>query len=191
MKVKITIIMLIVLMVSSAFAFDGQRKGFVLGGGLGFSPTFKWEAEMIGYDYANNMFMRKFNETNAGIGMNLMIGFGWDEKNMIVYDINFAGGDSDFYNQFIAQQYNGISWYHYFGNGMTSQFFSTVGLGLYNFDGENMSGFDAGFGILLGGGYEFSRHWQVGLYLSAGKTTLRSVDFNHTHLNILISGVAF
>lgn len=191
MKVKITIIMLIVLMASSAFAFDGQRKGFVLGGGLGMSPAFKWEADVLVFDPLSGFYIANIDESNAGVGLNLVIGYAWDENNMVVYEGNVAGSNSDFFNQTITQGFNGATWYHYFGNEMSKQFFSTVGLGLYQFDGENFDYNDPGFGLLLGGGYEFSRHWQVGLYISSGKTSSGGTDFTHSHVNILVSGIAF
>ena len=36
------VIVLTLLVASSSFGFDGNRKGFVLGGGLGIAPTAGW-----------------------------------------------------------------------------------------------------------------------------------------------------
>ena len=37
----------VLLLVGSTLAFDGQRKGFVLGGGLGIALDSKYEADLI------------------------------------------------------------------------------------------------------------------------------------------------
>jgi hypothetical protein len=186
-KVLITVAVFAVLLSSgSAFGFDGLRKGFVLGGGLGFSPVSKWETdlpfgltELLGTE-----------ESKAGVGVNILIGYAWDEFNMIVYEGNITGYDSDLFNQTMTQGFNGAAWYHYFGP-MGKSAFTTLGLGLYTFDWENADAADVGVGVMAGGGYEFSRHWQVGGYLGIGRTELAVVDFNHVHVNILVSAVAF
>lgn len=172
----------------SAAGFDGKRKGFVLGGGIGFSPYIHWSVE-------NDL---AFGEDDAaGAGVNFIIGYAWDEQNMIVYDgqgAAYAKGDAT-----IAQGGSFASWYHYFGPAGKS-FFTTVGLGLYTWQIEDIDANEPGAAFMFGGGYEFSRHWQVGVYISGGKSTLQlaslmgsSLDFDMTHttLNVLIGGVAF
>ncbi len=44
---------------------------------------------------------------------------------------------------------------------------------------------------MLGAGYEFSPHWQVAVYFSSGKTSDPFFDYNHNHVSILMSGIAF
>ena len=186
MRLKIVVYVLgALLLATSAFGFNGQRQGFVLGGGLGLSPASKWEVDkIIGFE------VNGAEETNAGVGLHLVIGYAWDNYNMIVYEGNGTGYDSDFFNQTMTQTFNGASWYHYYGE-MGKAAFTTVGLGLYGFDGENLSANDPGIGLLLGGGYEFTRHWQFGAYIGFGKTSDAGVDFSHATFNILISGIAF
>jgi hypothetical protein len=181
LKRLILVSMLLVLMISSAYSFDNNRKGFVLGGGVGFAPVAKWEVDNLTI----------IDDSNTGFGLNLVIGYAWDENNMIVYEGNVVGFKSVSIN--IVQGFNGAAWYHYFGpTGKT--FFSTAGLGVYIFDPEDLKQNDLGGAILLGGGYEFSPHWQVGAYLSAGKTKdpdFSAISYNHVNFSILISGVAF
>jgi len=179
-------VMAILLSSSSAFGFNGLRKGFVLGGGLGFSPVSKWEADVplgpfgtVGLD-----------ESKAGVGVNILIGYAWDEFNMIVYEGNVTGYSSDLADQTLTQGFNGAAWYHYFGPAGKSAF-TTLGLGVYSFDGEDTDAADPGFGIMIGGGYEFSRHWQFGGYVGFGRTSDAGVDIEHAHVNILLSVVAF
>jgi hypothetical protein len=90
----------------------------------------------------------------------------------------------------VLQNFDGAVWYHYFGLPGKSAFTAT-GLGIYSMKVEDYDANDVGFGMLLGGGYEFARHWQFGGYLSFGKTSAGGWDYKHTHINVLISTVAF
>jgi hypothetical protein len=186
MKGKLLVAGLVLSLVatSSAMAFDGRRKGFVLGGGLGLAPVASWNEAGPSYE-----------DTGVGAGFNLLTGYAWDEFNMIVYEGNIAVYRSEIGGiDFTAYQgTNGASWYHYFGpTGRT--FFTVAGIAFYIFNGD-VSGMsfknDPGFGGLVGGGYEFARHWQVGAYFSAGTTTEPGYDYTHFHVNALVSGVAF
>lgn len=178
--------LLAIFLVSTATGFDGHRQGFVVGGGLGFAPVVKWEVEespAYGIPYGHD-------ETRAGVGVNLLIGYAWDEKNMIVYEGNAVGFTTAVSDKSAAQGFSGAAWYHYFGRtGKTA--FTAIGLGLYGYDAEYDDPHDGGFGMLLGGGYEFARHWQVGGYLSFGKTSSDHLDYKHSHLSVLVTGVAF
>lgn len=186
MKSKVTLgLLILILMVSSASAFDNLRKGFVLGGGLGFTPSAKWSADVKTY-YG----VEKYDEDGTGIGYNLIIGYAWDEKNMIVYEGNIAAYKSDFFKVNVYQGFNGASWYHYFGQSGKS-LFAAGGIGFYIFSGEGYRSNDLGPGLLVGLGYEFTPHAQVGLYFMGGKTSSAGVDFNHSQFSLLINGVAF
>jgi hypothetical protein len=187
MKATATIgVLLVVLLASAASAFDGHRKGFVLGGGLGFTPLARWSVEesFLGHTTYSH------HETKAGVGLNILIGYAWDAKNMIVYEGNATGFMTDIDDQSAAQGFDGAAWYHYFGPAGKSAF-TVGGLGMYGFDLEHRDQNDPGFGMLLGGGYEFARHWQVGGYLSFGITSANDIDYHHATLNVLVSGVLF
>jgi len=169
--------------------FDGLRKGFVLGGGLGFSPVAKWSVD----ESIPGFGTLKGDESKTGVGAQLLIGYAWDESNMIVWESNVTAYESEDWDETLGQGIGGASWYHYFGLPGKSAF-TTVGLGVYIWDNSVLSDLeeiDPGFGLLFGGGYEFARHWQVGGYLSFGKTSWVILDFEHVHFNILVSGVAF
>ncbi len=180
MKNIILTITLLLIFCATSFAFDGQRKGFVLGGGLGYTPTAEFSVD----GFSGTL-------SNSGVGLNLLAGYAWDEFNMIVYEGNVSGYSINSVD--ITQGFNGASWYHYFGNSDKS-FFSVIGLGFYVFSVDEYDA-DPGGGVLLGGGYEFSKHWQVAAYFSSGKTSentfLGKIDYEHTHFSILLSGIAF
>jgi hypothetical protein len=185
-KTTIVAMLMAISLVSTAAGFDGHRKGFVLGGGLGFAPVATWSVEesFIGHTVFSE------DETRAGVGINLLIGYAWDEQNMLVYEGNAVGYSSENYDQTVAQGFDGGAWYHYFGRPGKSAF-TAGGLGLYGFNMEESDNHNSGFGMLLGGGYEFARHWQVGGYLSFGRTSVQGLDYKHSHLSVLVTGILF
>ena len=185
-RTAVITMLLAIVSVSTATGFDGHRKGFVLGGGIGFAPVAKWSVEesFLGHTVLS------VEETRAGVGLNMLIGYAWDENNMIIYEGNAVGYWSEIRDESIGQGFGGAAWYHYYGAKGKSGF-TTAGLGLYSFDPETRDANDGGFGMLLGGGYEFARHWQVGGYLSFGTSSYHGLDYRHSHLSVLVSGVAF
>ncbi len=178
-------VLLTITLVATASAFDGTRKGFVLGGGLGLGPV-----ASISVDGLSSA-----SEDKSGLALNLLIGYAWDEQNMLVYlrdgvlfSVDVALGKS----VNAIQGFSGLGWYHYFGPvGHTA--FVVGGLGLQDYtslDSDYESN-DPGFGMLLGGGYEFARHIQVHGALSFGKTSFSVVDFNHSQIVITVTAIAF
>ncbi|MCK5124913.1 MAG: outer membrane beta-barrel protein [candidate division Zixibacteria bacterium] len=187
MKRVVLLACLILLISSSAvFGFDGQRKGFVIGGGVGVSPGSSWKVD----DTLLGVFPIKGSESRVGVAANLFLGYAWDEKNMIVYEFNGSGYESDKINHKFQQGFSGPAWYHYWGS-KGSSLFTAFGLGLYALDIEDIKKFDPGPGVLFGVGYEFSRHLQIGVYLGGGKTSVGSLDVEHGHLSIVFNAVAF
>jgi hypothetical protein len=200
MKTTMILITLLILcsLASSASAFDGERKGFVLGFGLGFSPAAHSSHTNEGVT---------FEETASGGAGSFYLGYGWNEKNTLVFDSTFTFFTSRLYNRReTIQGFTGVSWYHYYGKKGKS-FFTTLGVGMYSYDLEGIYihidfnpedseprpqfPTDDGPGFLLGAGYEFSSHWQVGAFLSAGATQNFETDFNHAHFSVMVQGTLF
>ncbi|MEW6050209.1 MAG: hypothetical protein AB1644_04005 [Candidatus Zixiibacteriota bacterium] len=175
----------IVLLSGTSFAFNGQRRGFVLGGGAGIAATSKWKVEVPIWNATVGV-----DESAAGVAFQFIIGGAFDDNNMLVYEGNAAMYNSDFFDESVGQAFNGAAWYHYFG-AVGKSAFSTVGLGLQYFKVGDFDATDPGIALLLGGGYEFARHWQAGVYISFGKTKDAGVDFEHSHLSFIVSGIAF
>ncbi len=180
-----TVIFLLAL-ATSVSAFDGNRKGFVLGGGLGFGPSAKVTVS-VGSISAS--------DENSGLAIDFLIGYAWDEQNMIVFlrdGIIYSEEMSHSTTISIVQGFSGIGYFHYFGE-VGKSFFITGGLGLQDWTSldENYSSPDPGVGLLLGGGYEFTRHLQVYSSLSFGKTSEGSFKNDHSQFIIVISAVAF
>ena len=55
-------ILVLIVFCGSVCAFDGNRKGFVLGGGLGVAPLASWDSNIEG-----------FNESKVALGANFFI----------------------------------------------------------------------------------------------------------------------
>ena len=194
------VIVLTLLTASSTSGFDGNRKGFVLGGGLGFAPTSGWSGKV--FDLTSSQVIDT-SEYRAGAGFNFLIGHGWDERNMIVFELNMSRWISELLavqrssgqietRPSILQGFIGAVWYHYFGLPGRS-LFTAVGFSQYRFirifssSGEQR----LGGGFMLGGGYEFARHFQLGAYLGLGSSTERYDTWLFNDFKILLSAVAF
>ncbi|MCB2229634.1 hypothetical protein KQH82_02885 [bacterium] len=191
MKKSAVVILVLLIAVGSSHGFDGQRKGFVLGGGLGFSPATHYEADVSVLSFG----VGTVEETKVGLALNIVIGGAFDEKNVLVYEANVVGAQADFGDQSIGQGFSGATWYHYFGP-VGRSVFTAVGLGFYTFKFEDFDSNDPGGGLLLGGGYEFAKHWQIGVYATFGSSSLSDdefvdADFDHANISIMISGIAY
>ncbi|HOP05744.1 MAG TPA: hypothetical protein PLF13_00490 [candidate division Zixibacteria bacterium] len=184
----ITAILCILLAASAANAFDGKRKGFVLGGGLGYGPLARLTIDYSSNDNYDNSGSASLN--NSGPATSVLIGYAWDEHNMIVYL-----REAVFYKvreETFGQGFGGAAVYHYFGP-VGRSFYVVGGLGLQDWftfiDGDYESN-DAGIGVLIGGGYEFARHVQIHGTVSFGSTS-DLYDYTHTQIALYISAVAF
>ncbi len=179
-------------MAGSVWSFDGMRKGFVLGGGLGFAPVANTSIEGIDGKYEKQ-----------GLGTNFLIGYAWDERNMIVFlrdaafysetvELTFMG-ELVFRDKIsLAQGFAGVGYYHYFGP-VGKSFFVTGGIGFQDWMSldKNWEDPDVGGALLIGGGYEFARHWQVYGSLSFGKTSDIFFEYEHAQMILTVSAVAF
>jgi len=187
--ILLSIIFIFVLSTSS-FSFDGDRKGFVLGGGLGVAAVSHWEVDVDFFD----LDIVDASEDRPGLGLHIVIGGAFDEHNMLVYEANLSTYKTELLDEAVAQGFNGAAWYHYF-RPAGSTFYTTLGLGFYHFKIGEYEATNPGGALLLGAGYEFAKHWQIGAYLSFGKTTDSLLglegDFEHANFTIMISGIAY
>ncbi len=171
-------------------AFDSSRKGFVIGGGVGHAVNSHWGKSETPLD-----------ENKGGVGFNFLIGYAWDNRNMLVFETNATGYYSDvewgsgrftgLSDQSIIQGFAGVGWYHYYPVVGVGEFFTSAGLGLYSFNVQSVDANTPGIGALVGLGYAYRRHFQIGIYFGGGRTSDREVGFRHSHINILINAVAF
>lgn len=176
-----------VLSSATSQAFDGKRKGFVVGLGGGIAPLIHWKND---------------NSTGAaseqGYGFNGLVAYAWDDRNVIGYEgigwmYEISGTDS----HFIIKALDGVRWYHYWGK-RERRVFTSVGIGWAIGATESSDINVSGLGYTLGIGYEFLKQLQVGVYYIGAHTsngTYTSNEFdvgaNHRVLNLLITLVAY
>lgn len=168
----------------SLFAFDGKRKGFVIGGGLGFSPYVS-----IKDGHYNDIDM---SYSSTSIAINSHFGYAWDENNQVVFEDSYAILDlEDEFGTTFSSAYAGPIWYHFFGS-KGKAFYSAFGVGYYFFS-ENDGNYDHDqkTGVIFGAGYEFKRHFQLNLRYAYGKTDQNGWDYVHNHLNITVTGTFY
>jgi len=151
---------IVVLTSQTADSFNGSRKGFILGGGLGAAGT-TFEQTVSG----GGESITGESETKASVLTDFKIGLGTSEQFLLYYfnHVTWFSIENIFANDVTIA--NGVG-----GIGMT-YFFKPAGPGAFIEGGLGLSTWalpfedDAdtwnGFGIWLGGGYEFSPHWMV------------------------------
>lgn len=165
------------VVVSPTVAFDGNRKGFVAGIGLGIAPVAHWSATR--FDLA---------PTEIGLGANSFIGYAWNNSNSIVYSGNGCiYQSSDVNDSYFIQGLDAISWYHYWGATKKSMF-SAVSVGRFLIESEycNLRGTGFGYGAAIG--YDISKWFQIGLYYIGGHTSNDSdISADHSVVSLLLT----
>ncbi len=180
-KVLFSIIILIICS-SQSFAFDGVRKGFNLGFGLGYAP------------YANPNLTNFDNDYSfSGIAGNFIIGYNWNHKNLLAWEIIGAVNVEEDTNKDEGSiGINGVTWYHYF-NPAPKSFYTILGIGrLVSFPTiDKYSYITTGLGFVLGGGYEFTKQVQLSVYYIGGKTSDNYLKVNNNMIMTTVSVVAY
>jgi hypothetical protein len=173
--------LLVMLTVIPGHAFDGKRKGFVAGIGLGFTPASHWST-------SNDWF----NVTENGLAGNGLIGYAWDNSNMIVYEGNGSMYKTSSLNdKWVIQGLDGPRWYHYWGAG-DNRFFTVVGVGMMILATQYCDIDGRGFGVSTGLGLELTKQVQVGAYFIGGHTSNDyGIKANHEMLTLVVTMVAY
>ncbi len=165
---------LISTLASSAFAFDGRRKGFILGFGLGpglvsFNETYS--IDIMGYSWTYDRENKFAVMTDFKIGhgftnqvqvywMSKVSWFGFEDETVV----NGVGGlGITYFSQPMAP-----STYIFGGLGFSTWSTPWEEFGVYEPEKQS-TGF--GFGLAGGVGQEFSRHWSFECNLAWGKPT--------------------
>ncbi|MFH2050042.1 MAG: hypothetical protein ABIJ12_11405 [bacterium] len=133
---------------SKAITMDDSRKGFVIGvgGGLGLGSFSTSNTE-------------NFDDSKLGLGFDFLIGYGWNERNMIVFQrdmiLKKVNDGYSIYN------FAGIGYFHYLNSTGKSPYFN-IGFSFIPFFDNDYDGldFDRKLRLIVGGGYKFSKHYQ-------------------------------
>lgn len=186
-------------MSTEAVAFDGQRKGFALGVGFGTTVSFE-TSERLSYaatpspprniawvgntdDYRQPYFS---NVNNAAYGgtVNLSLGYGFDERNVLVAEV-LVNGLYSRRNKLHTSESYGLTMMHYFGSSGNS-LFASIGARILSVSRYDFSFVPNGYGLALGAGFELRPGLQLGANVVYGTITRFSSDQNHSQLNILL-----
>ncbi len=139
----------------SIHAFDGDRRGFMIGAGGGFHTT--------DFDASNNGFAGS-PDSEFGAVLRLTVGAGINEK-FTVYGIYDIEQDDDTVYGLLGPG----GTFYFRDAGPSAYLFGGAGLGVLSFSDRERFGnnrrFDyetaTGFGLLFGGGYAFTRGFHV------------------------------
>lgn len=169
-----------ILLPVSSHAFDGQRKGFVLGFGVGYSPIMRLAIDESGA-----------GRTEQGLSLAFPIGYAWNNRNMLIWEgaPNYYWVDLNGTSQGMQGVWT-LRWYHYFSDQRQTTF-TTIGLGKSRFALCNKPVNDAGLGVVAGGGYQLIPHIQAGLYIAVGFGSFEGESYTHTTISLLITAVAY
>lgn len=196
------------------FAFDGNRQGFILGGGGGFhimpcKETFSSDSLNSIWYNPPSVFRPRYNDEvvgTFGISTDFLLGVGITSQIMVYYD------------NAVSFSYYNLTWDDYdedgfhTGGGSNGVFINGASMlgGRYYFKPKDQSPFVTGSfgaavtidpgnfshigpGFSFGGGYEFKKHLHIeGKYLH-GKTTSKNdeVTHNFNSFQILFTALAF
>jgi hypothetical protein len=164
----VLVLALITMTATPALGFDGKRKGFILGGGLGFGMTsFSQTLEFGGLKETSD------TENKGAFATDFKIGFASDEQLEIYYASKVTWFSiTNVYDEdvIVANGLNAVG-VTYNLKPTSPTYFVTGGIALATWDlpFENPAP-DTwfGFGLYAGGGYEFAKHYSVELDLLYG-----------------------
>ena len=184
----VTIMVLTVLIVTatSVYAFDGERKGFILGFGIGPGYT-NFSQEINGLELDS--------EGKVSIATDFKIGYGFNEQFLLYYENRVSWfkmtsvSDCDFAYGFrcaeedvtIAHGIGLVGMSYYFQTEAPSFYIlGSVGVSTWSAPFETNSDTSVGFGISGGGGYEFTKHWSIEGTLNYGNPSTVQYGFDAT-----------
>ncbi|MBP2681377.1 MAG: hypothetical protein H6Q78_1240 [Candidatus Krumholzibacteriota bacterium] len=181
----------VTLWATAVHAFDGNRKGFILGGGI--VPAFTSYSVEVSDDFFGNYTTDR--ETKFGLATDFRIGGGITDKVMLYYanKVSWFSVDGEMDGSVtIAHGIGLIGVSYYLEAAAPSVYFvGTLGLSSWSAPFEENSDTWSGFGVGGGVGYEFAKHWSVEGMLTWGNpgddyTTIDAFSFLVT-----ITGIAY
>ena len=194
-KIALMMLSLVPCASTSAQAFDGKRKGFVLGGGLGLgldSYTQSVEGPMFGPKRTSD------RETRFAIATDFKIGGGINEQWMLYYhswSAWFSFENALNSTVTILNQIGGLG-ARYYPDAQSAFFVAgSMGLSYWTTPFEDNSDGWLGFGILGGVGYEFVPHWSVEASIGWGNPSKTQnsdkAESNALAFLVTVNGLAF
>lgn len=158
--------------VSAAHAFDGKRKGFVLGYGLGMG------AADFSIDYSYRGVSGSIDDSEFGFADQLRIGHGFNERFVL-----YLGGIG-VRTSTISTVITGFGANYYYSDGTPGAYLTAIAGFIYvTAELEVFRGSNGHFGggVAAGAGWEFKAHWSLEAVLGWGRASRDEVD---TYLNL-------
>lgn len=176
MKTKMIIVLSLLLCgTSPSQAFDGNRKGFTLGCGLGMGRTI--------YEAAGR------SAGKSDVATSFSAGYAWNEQNEVAL---WSSGAS-------KEGFHGLVYTRYFAPAPGKAYYLHAGAGLrYSHRFRKPSFIDfgphwpkIGLGLMVGGGYEFAPHYQVHSGISYGTIDNAGRDYHIWQVQLALMALAF
>ena len=142
------------------YGSDGERRGYVWGGGLGPGMT-SYTLEVYVYD-VNDRFVgvKTFRENNLTLVLDTKFGFAPHNLWAGYFTFKMTVGDN------VSNSLMGLGVSHWFRHRAPSALIAG-GFGISTLTVENRS--ESGFGLFVGGGYQYRRIPSIEVYLLWGK----------------------
>lgn len=190
MKRVICILGFIVLLADAALAeryqpqniFDGTRKSLTIGLGLG-------------YSFGSTHPAGRQKYSSHGLGGCLMVGHGWDTRNIAALEFSGITFFEGFRNISYPRGYNrdypddmsfvGASWYHYLSRSNPSGIIA-LGLGHCSIEEHH-----AGIGLRVGAGVELIKHLSIMGFMIVGPSSQTRLGYSLSRLGIFILPLAY
>lgn len=173
MKKWIILIGMLIL-VSLSYGFDGERKGFILGGGIG--------GTLGKYD-------QNGKESNKiGLGTNLKIGYSFDGISDFFYFSKVSWYEEEIeYSDKKWDSTYGIAGIGY-GRRIKNYYIDGgIGISRYTFDYKDSKENENGIGMYMGAGYNFTKNINISVEYVYGKTDNTSGNI----LMLMLNGEIF
>ncbi len=190
------ILIAIAVMTTSAEAFNGERKGFLLGFGVG--PGWSsFQGDVEGYETGDR-------ESKFAIGTDFKIGAGINDQ-LLIYYVNrvawfkSSSVTSDSLLQedvTIASSVGLVGISYYFKTEAPAWYVvGAIGVSTWSAPLESDSETFTGFGVTGGIGYEFTKHWSLEATVNWGKPskTIQATEVEVNAISVLVTfmGLAF
>lgn len=188
----ILVVLVVLFLIVNANAFDGKRKGFILGGGIGPGYT-TFTQELAGYDpYLGYVTIKSDRVNKVGIMTDFKIGYAPTDYYEIYYasKVSWFGMESGAGNVTIANGLGSLGATYYFKPVAPSPFIAGgIGLSTWSAPFESSTETWVGFGLFAGVGYEFIRHLNAELDLIWGKPgkTVSGIKVNSNAFSVKLT----
>ena len=164
MKRSVSIVLFLLFVLGGvSHAWDGNRKGFIAGIGLGGGQT------DFGADY-------------TGVLTNFKLGFAPSNQLLLYWHSTVVFFEDDFVEDIWIDGMGGLSAEYHFIDKPRNSLYGILGLGYHNVANTDEGDNEMGFGVRVGLGFEFLRHVSIEATLMKG--------FNDEPYDSMVMGVS-